>query len=61
MIIVNVKKEGGIDKALKKLKFKVRKHQLMKEIRDRQAYIKPSVRSRSIKLKAIYNSKRVIK
>lgn len=46
MLIVNVKDDGSIDQALKILKNKVIKTKLVKELRERQTYTKPSVRRR---------------
>jgi len=46
MLIINVKDGGSIDQALKVLKNKVFKTKLIKELRERQTYIKPSVRRR---------------
>ena len=46
MLIINVKDGGSIDQALKVLKNKVFKTQLIKELRARQTYEKPSVRRR---------------
>ena len=46
MLIINVKDGGSIDQALKVLKNKVFKTRLIKELRERQTYEKPSVRRR---------------
>ena len=54
MIIVPVKEGESIDRALKKLKRKFEKTGVVKELRERQKYTKPSVRRREAKLKAIY-------
>ena len=54
MIIVPVKEGENIDRALKKLKRKFDKTGTLKEVRRRQQYVKPSVRRREQKLKAIY-------
>jgi small subunit ribosomal protein S21 len=54
MIIVPVKEGESIDRALKKFKRKFEKTGVVKELRERQAYTKPSVKSRSQRLKAIY-------
>lgn len=52
MLIVKV--EGSIEKALKQMKKKVAKTQLVKQLRDRQSYTSPSERRRVQKQKAIY-------
>ena len=54
MIIVPVKEGENIDKALKKLKRKVEKTGVLKELRNRQKFTKPSVVRREQRLKAIY-------
>ena len=57
MIKVNVKNAGNLDKALKQLKQKMKKSNVIGEYRDRQEYLKPSVKKRKLKKKAIYKSK----
>jgi small subunit ribosomal protein S21 len=54
MIIVPVKEGESIDRALKKYKRKFEKTGVMRELRDRQQFTKPSVKRREEKLKAIY-------
>lgn len=54
MIIVPVKEGENIDRALKKLKRKFERTGVVKELRARQRFIKPSVKNREQKLKAIY-------
>lgn len=54
MIIVPVKEGENIDRALKKFKRKFEKTGVVRELRSRQAYIKPSVRRREEVKKAIY-------
>ncbi|PKP22473.1 MAG: 30S ribosomal protein S21 [Bacteroidetes bacterium HGW-Bacteroidetes-21] len=54
MIIVPVKEGESIDKALKKYKRKFEKTGIMRELRDRKAFKKPSVRRREEVNKAIY-------
>jgi len=54
MIIVPIKEGESIDRALKKYKRKFEKTGVVKELRERQKYTKPSVRNRQEKLKAIY-------
>lgn len=54
MIIVPVKEGENIDRALKKLKRKFEKTGVVKELRIRQKFTKPSIINRETKLKAIY-------
>lgn len=54
MIIVPVKEGESIDKALKKYKRKFEKTGTMKELRERKAFKKPSIRRREEVNKAIY-------
>lgn len=46
-----------IDRALRILKSKVNKTKLMRELRDRQEFKKPSVIKREQKKKAVYSKK----
>jgi small subunit ribosomal protein S21 len=57
MIIVPVKEGDTIDRALKKLKRKVEKIGMIRELRNRQKFTKPSVTAREQRLKAIYVQK----
>ena len=54
MIIVPVKEGESIDRALKKLKRKFEKTGVVKELRERQKFTKPSVIKRQERLKAIF-------
>lgn len=54
MIIIPVKEGENIDKALKKFKRKFEKTGVVKELRERQKYTKPSIKKREMKMKAIY-------
>lgn len=54
MIIVQVKENENIEKALKKFKRKFEKTGIIKELRSRQAFEKPSVKNRKKMVKAIY-------
>jgi len=54
MIIIPVKEGESIDRALKKYKRKFEKTGVVKELRERQKFTKPSVLKREEKLKAIY-------
>ena len=54
MLIVNVKDGEGIDRALKRYKRKHRKVGIIKGLRRRQHFTKPSVQRRNEILKAEY-------
>jgi len=57
MIIVPVKEGENIERALKKFKRKFEKTGIVKELRNRQAYIKPSVKRRQVLKRAKYIQK----
>lgn len=54
MIIIPVKEGENIERALKKFKRKFEKTGTVKELRARQAFLKPSVIRRQQILKAVY-------
>jgi ribosomal protein S21 len=54
MIIVPLKEGENIERALKKFKRKFEKTGTVKELRRRQAFVKPSVEKRKQKVHAIY-------
>ncbi len=54
MIIVQVKEGENIERALKKFKRKYERTGVVKELRRRQAFEKPSVTNRKKMMKAIY-------
>jgi len=54
MLIIDSKDCENIDKALKKYKKKFEKAKVLVQLRERQSYMKPSVRRRGQVLKAIY-------
>ena len=54
MIIVPLKEGENIERALKKFKRKFEKTGVIKELRDRQAFTKPSIRYRMARMKAAY-------
>lgn len=54
MLIVEVKDADSLDKALKKYKRKVDRTGLLKEVRERKHFTKPSVKRRKELLKAEY-------
>lgn len=57
MLIVKVNEADKLDKALKQFKRKVNNTKLVQELRGRQEFVKPSVRARRQKIKAIYAQK----
>ena len=57
MIVVPVKEGENIEKALKKFKRKFEKTGVIKELRSRQAFEKPSVANRKKIMRAIYGQK----
>ena len=54
MIVVPVKEGENIEKALKKFKRKFEKTGVVKKLRSRQAFEKPSVTNRKKMMRAIY-------
>ena len=57
MLIIDSKDCENIDKALKKYKKKFEKSKILLQLRERQSYMKPSVRRRGAVLKAVYKQK----
>ena len=57
MIVVPIKEGENIERALKKFKRKFEKTGVVKELRARQAFTKPSVIARERRNKAIYVQK----
>ncbi|MBX2846453.1 MAG: 30S ribosomal protein S21 [Saprospiraceae bacterium] len=58
MLIIDVKDADSLDKALKKYKRKVERTGVIKELRRRQHFIKPSVRRRNEMLSAAYKNEK---
>jgi small subunit ribosomal protein S21 len=58
MLIIEVKNEETIDRALKRYKRKTRNTKLMQEIRKRKEFEKPSVLRRNQLLSATYRQKK---
>ena len=54
MIVVPVKEGENIEKALKKFKRKYEKTGIVKQLRARQAFEKPSITNRKKMMKAVY-------
>lgn len=57
MLIIPVKEGESIERALKKYKKKYDKTNVVKELRSRKEFIKPSVLNRQAKIKAVYKQK----
>jgi len=57
MLIIPVKEGENIERALKKFKKKYDRTGVIKELRRRQQFTKPSVLKRQEKLKAVYVNK----
>jgi small subunit ribosomal protein S21 len=53
MLIIQVKEGESIDKALKRYKRKFDRTKVIKQLRSRQAFIKPSVQKRAQVKKAV--------
>jgi len=54
MIVIPIKEGENIDRALKKFKRKFEKTGVIRELRERQSFMKPSVRRRNEIKKAVY-------
>lgn len=59
MLVINVKDGESIDRALRRYKNKHKKVQLMKQLRGRKHFTKPSVERRAEVLKAKYNTEKL--
>jgi small subunit ribosomal protein S21 len=57
MIVIPIKEGENIERALKKFKRKFEKTGVIRELRHRQAYLKPSIKRREVKKKAVYIQK----
>ncbi|MCC5924823.1 MAG: 30S ribosomal protein S21 [Crocinitomicaceae bacterium] len=57
MLIIPVKEGENIERALKKFKKKFERTGVMRELRDRKEFIKPSVRLRQQKIKAAHKQR----
>lgn len=58
MLVINVKEEESIDRALKRYKRKFQTTGVIKEIRRRKNFVKPSVERRNQILNAQYREKK---
>ncbi|MFM7024388.1 MAG: 30S ribosomal protein S21 [Flavobacteriales bacterium] len=54
MLVIQVKEGDNIERALKKYKRKFEKTKVLRELRNRQAFTKPSVINREAMKKAVY-------
>ncbi|MFA5574773.1 MAG: 30S ribosomal protein S21 [Brumimicrobium sp.] len=57
MLVIPVKEGENIERALKKYKKKFEKTGMMREIRSRKEFIKPSVLMRQQRIKAAYKQR----
>jgi small subunit ribosomal protein S21 len=57
MIIIDLKKEKNIESALRTYKYKVQRIKQVQKLRERQEFVKPSVKRRAEIRKAIYVQK----
>ena len=60
MLIINIKENESIDKALKRFKKKFEKTGVLRELRSRTSFEKPSVTRRTEVLKAAYIQKQYV-
>jgi small subunit ribosomal protein S21 len=60
MLIINIKENESIDKALKRFKKKFEKTGVLKELRARTSFEKPSVARRSEIIRAAYRQKQYV-
>ena len=54
MLIINIKENESIDKALKRFKKKFERTGVLRELRRRSAFVKPSVARRNQVIRAVY-------
>lgn len=57
MLIINIKENESIDKALKRFKKKFEKTGVLRELRERTSFTKPSVKRRGEIIRAAYRQK----
>lgn len=57
MLIIKVKDGDSIEKVLKKYKRKFDRTRVVRQLRSRQQFIKPSIKKRQQKIKAIHKQK----
>lgn len=54
MLVINIKENESIDKALKRFKKKFERTGVLRELRRRSSFMKPSVARRTEVIKAVY-------
>ena len=54
MLVIKVKENESIERALKRFKNKFQNTQVLKELRGRKQFTKPSIKNRQQKIKAKY-------
>lgn len=57
MLVIQVKEGDNIERSLKKYKRKFEKTKVLRELRDRQAFTKPSILNRETKKRAVHLEK----
>lgn len=57
MLIVKMKEGENIERALKRFKKKINDTKMIPQLREREQYVKPSVKKREVKKKAVYVQK----
>lgn len=57
MLIIPVKEGENIERAIKKYKKKFEKTKVMRELRSRKEFVKPSILNRQQKIKASYKQR----
>jgi len=57
MIYVQVKENEPLERALKRFKKKVERVKILKEIKERRYYTKPSIKRKEAKTKAVYRQR----
>jgi len=57
MLIIPVKEGENIERAIKKYKKKFEKTKVMRELRERKQFIKPSISKRQEKIRAAYKQR----
>ena len=57
MLIIPVKEGENIERAIKKYKKKFEKTKVMRELRERKQFIKPSISRRQEKIRAAYKQR----
>jgi small subunit ribosomal protein S21 len=61
MLIIQIKENESIDKALKRFKKKFEKTGVMRQLRSRAYFTKPSIKRRTEVIRATYHQSQVLK